>query len=70
MFICTCRIVIGRMPSTESRLKRYLMETVEKTIEDDDKALGKRDGAITHLKINQESTGGGRGRYLRIKKHL
>ena len=31
--VCTCRIVIGRMPSSESRLKRYLMTTFRKTMD-------------------------------------
>ena len=39
---CTCRIVIGRMPSSESRLKRYLMTTFRKTMDDSLEALGKR----------------------------
>ena len=38
---CTCRIVIGRMPSSESRLKRYHMTTFRKTMDDSLEALGK-----------------------------
>ena len=57
--VCTCRIVIGRMPSSESRLKRYLMTTFRKTMDDSLEALGKRGLAREGIKTTNPAVATG-----------
>ena len=47
------------MPSTESRLKRYLMTTFRKTMEGVSKALDKRDVASKEVKTTNPAAAAG-----------